>query len=397
MLDIRKINLYGLSIPFKKNIETNWSKRSGTTSFLIEVKTKKNLSGYGEMIAFFPVEQCEITLKKMIRDIEGFKLNEISKMMNRALYGGGWMRTGKANDLGLSAWAAIEMALFDAYSKTLKISLADFFGGSIKNNFSLAVNIDVGDIKSMCKEAKRLVKKGYRTLFIKVGKNNLSLEEDILMLSKIQKAVGNKIQLYIDANGSWSLHTAIKAFRKLEKLNLNIICIEQPVMSKDGLKILRKKSKFPIGVNELLSNPHNILNCLKEDIADFYILDIYEAGGLINFFSLCKTIITSGKHVICRAHGGSNLSYVMSLKILSAVNTNLATVPHQCYELQNTNLINWSPKIKNGILNLDKELIEYTNLNKKLFLNYSKLFKKKKIYEIYNNKNKKSVPYFPKY
>ena len=109
MLDIRKINLYGLSIPFKKNIETNWSKRSGTTSFLIEVKTKKNLSGYGEMIAFFPVEQCEITLKKMIRDIEGFKLNEISKMMNRALYGGGWMRTGKANDLGLSAWAAIEI------------------------------------------------------------------------------------------------------------------------------------------------------------------------------------------------------------------------------------------------------------------------------------------------
>ena len=84
----------------------------------------------------------------------------------------------------------------------------------------------------MCKEAKRLVKKGYRTLFIKVGKNNLSLEEDILMLSKIQKAVGNKIQLYIDANGSWSLHTAIKAFRKLEKLNLNIICIEQPVMSR---------------------------------------------------------------------------------------------------------------------------------------------------------------------
>jgi L-alanine-DL-glutamate epimerase-like enolase superfamily enzyme len=389
MLDIKKINLYGLSIPFKKNVETNWSKRSGTTSFLIEVKTKKNLSGYGEMIAFFSVEQCEITLKKMIRDIEGFKLNEISKMMNRALYGGGWMRTGKANDLGLSAWAAIEMALFDAYSKTLNISIADFFGGSIKNDFSLAVNIDVENIKSMCKEAKRLVKKGYQTLFIKVGKNNLSLEKDILMLSEIQKSVGNKIQLYIDANGSWSLHTAIKAFRKLEKLNLNIVCIEQPVMNKEGLNILRKKFKFPIGVNELLSNPQNILNCLKDDVADFYILDIYEAGGLINFFSLCKTIITSGKHVICRAHGGSNLSYIMSLKILSAVNSNIATVPHQCYELQDKNLINWSPKMKNGILNIDKEQFKYTNLNKKLFLNYSKLFKKKKIYEIYNNKNKK--------
>ena len=39
----------------------------------------------------------------MIKDIEGFKLNQISKMMT-ALYGGSWMRTGKANDLGLSPW-----------------------------------------------------------------------------------------------------------------------------------------------------------------------------------------------------------------------------------------------------------------------------------------------------
>ena len=53
MLDIKKINLYGLSIPFKKKVETNWSKRLGTTSFLIEVKTSNNISGYGEMIAFF--------------------------------------------------------------------------------------------------------------------------------------------------------------------------------------------------------------------------------------------------------------------------------------------------------------------------------------------------------
>ena len=397
MLDIKKINLYGLSIPFKKKVETNWSKRLGTTSFLIEVKTSNNISGYGEMIAFFPIEQCKITLEKMIKDIEGFKLNQISKMMNRALYGGSWMRTGKANDLGLSAWAAIEMALFDAYTKTLKISIGDFFGGSLQNDFSLAVNVDVGSVSSMCKDSKRLVTKGYKTLFIKVGKNNLSLDKDLLMLSKIQNAVGQNIQLYIDVNGAWSLHTAIKAFRKLEKLDLNIICIEQPVMSKAGLRTLRNKFKYPIGINEPLSNPQNILNFLKDDIADFYILDIYEAGGLLNFFNLSKTIVASGKHVICRAHGGTNLSYLTSLKVLSAVNSNLTTVPHQCYELNDKNLIKWIPKVKNGVLNIDKEQNRYTYLDKKLFLEYSKLFKKNNIYEIYNNKNKKTVPYFPKY
>ena len=99
------------------------------------------------------------------------------------------------------------MALFDAYTKTLKISIGDFFGGSLQNDFTLAVNVDVGNVSSMCKESKRLVAKGYKTLFIKVGKNNLSLDKDLLMLSKIQKTVGHNIQLYIDANGAWSLHT----------------------------------------------------------------------------------------------------------------------------------------------------------------------------------------------
>ena len=43
-------------------------------------------------------------------------------------------------------------------------------------------------------------------------------------------------------------------------------------MSKAGLKTLRNKFKYPIGVNEPLSNPQNILNFLKDDIAEFLYL-----------------------------------------------------------------------------------------------------------------------------
>ena len=60
-------------------------------------------------------------------------------------------------------------------------------------------------------------------------------------------------------------------------------------------------------------------------------------------------------------------------------------------------LLEWIPKVKKGVLNIDKDQNKYTYLDKKLFLEYSRLFKKKIIYEIYNNKNKKIVPYFPKY
>ena len=71
------------------------------------------------------------------------------------------------------------------------------------------------------------------------------------------------------------------------------------------------------------------------------------------------------------------MSYLTSLKVLSAVNSNLTTVPHQCYELNDKNLIKWIPKVKKGVLNIDKDQNKYTYLDKKLFLEYSRLFKKK--------------------
>ena len=89
MIKIKEIKIHGLSIPFKKNIQTTWSKRSGTTIFLIELITSNNIKGYGEMISFFKSDISKMTLERMVEDIKGFNLFEINKMKNRAIYGGG--------------------------------------------------------------------------------------------------------------------------------------------------------------------------------------------------------------------------------------------------------------------------------------------------------------------
>ena len=68
MIKIKEIKIHGLSIPFKKNIQTTWSKRSGTTIFLIELTTSNNIKGFGEMISFFKPEIGKITLERMIED-----------------------------------------------------------------------------------------------------------------------------------------------------------------------------------------------------------------------------------------------------------------------------------------------------------------------------------------
>ena len=53
---IKDVKIRGLSIPFDTSVETTWSKRDGTTTFLVELTTDKGLKGYGEMVAFFPAD-----------------------------------------------------------------------------------------------------------------------------------------------------------------------------------------------------------------------------------------------------------------------------------------------------------------------------------------------------
>ena len=133
MFKIKKINYYGLSIPFKKEVETNWSKRSGTTVFIIELISERNVVGYGEIISMFDHKIISKSLERMIKQIEKSTNLEISKLYQRAVYDSGWMRTGRLNDLGAACWAGIETAIYTS-TKTLKIPLLDFFG-SLKMNF----------------------------------------------------------------------------------------------------------------------------------------------------------------------------------------------------------------------------------------------------------------------
>ena len=101
------------------------------------------------------------------------------------------------------------------------------------------------------------------------------LEQDLKMLNKIRKVVGEDVSMHLDINGAWTVNTSLKAIRYFERNQFNIHCIEQPVMELEGLKKIRLKSKFPIGVNELLSSPQRIFECIKNEAADVYVLDIF--------------------------------------------------------------------------------------------------------------------------
>ena len=83
---VREVVIRGLSIPFEESVETTWSKRSGTTIFLVELTTDRGIKGYGEMVCFFPVDLCLSTLEKVAEEVQNKDVAHTSVVGHRVLY-----------------------------------------------------------------------------------------------------------------------------------------------------------------------------------------------------------------------------------------------------------------------------------------------------------------------
>lgn len=393
MFKIKKIEIIPLSIPFKNKVTTTWSIRGGTTIFLIKTQLQDNTIGYGEVVGFFDSDIMLNSLKKMVNQINFSKFKEVSKNFQRAIYNSSWMRTGRMNDLGAACWAGIETSLYSAFSKKIGCSIPDLFGGILNDKFEVAVNISHTDLKDF---KKKINFKKYINIFIKLAKNHVSLNEDLKCLRSIKK-INKKIGICLDVNGAWSINTAISALNEINKMQLNIKCIEQPVMEPILLKKIKEQSKYPIGINEILNNPQSIISNILSGTADIFVLDIFECGGLRNMFFLCKTLEMCGLQVMCRAHGSPSISYITSLGILSTTNASCATTPMQIYDFDDKqSLINWKPTINSGLIHVNDNDFNF-EINEKNIKLFNAYYKKGIRYQIYTNKNKKVIPKFPKY
>ena len=364
--------------------------------FLIVAETSCGIEGYGEIISFFNPDIIKVCLERMIKEVEKSNFYEISKLYQRAVYDASWMRTGRLNDLGAACWAGIETALYSAYSKKLKIPITDFFGGILNHNFSLAVNLDYNKMKSIQLKTKTFMRKGYKNFFLKVAKNTTNLDQDIEFIETVSKASKNS-GILIDANGAWTLSTALKAIELLKIKKINIKCIEQPVMEPKFLKRIKKMSNFSIGVNEILNSSQSIIECAKNNIADIFVLDIFECGGLRNMFFICKFLESSGYQVICRAHGNPGISYLTSVGILSCTNAASISTPMQIYDYSDEfSFIKWKPKITKGMITIDNNDLDF-QLDFPKVEKFTRYYSQGKKYFIYSNKKSTSKPMFPKY
>ena len=177
-----------------------------------------------------------------------------------------------------SAKAAFDIALYDLLSRKYKIPLYKFLG-AYRESIITDVTIGIMDIESAVKKATYLKNIGIKRIKMKVGEN---IVEDYKRVEAVRNAVGDNIEIFIDANQGWSPGEAVRNLELFD--NLNIEFVEQPVKAWDidGLAYVRNKGPLPVMADESVHSPEDAIKIVKAEAADFINIKLMKSGGIHN-------------------------------------------------------------------------------------------------------------------
>jgi L-alanine-DL-glutamate epimerase and related enzymes of enolase superfamily len=191
-----------------------------------------------------------------------------------------------------SAKACVDMALYDLYGKRYKAPLYRLLGG-YRTELETDLTISVNPIDEMVRDSVDAVKRGYRILKTKVGKEGV---KDIERIAAIREAVGKDVKIRVDANQGWTAKEAVRILTAMEDRGLDIELCEQPVKAHDlnGMRAVTQAVSTPILADESVFSAEDAVEIIRTGAADLINIKLMKTGGIYGALKICAIAETYG-------------------------------------------------------------------------------------------------------
>lgn len=270
---IRAIEWQTVGVSFKAPFRTSSSLIDTRYSLIVWIETDDGVVGFGEAPA--ALMRGHSSLRFIATALE----TVAPALLNRPL------ASAPVSAVPPPALAfGLETAAFDCLAQSEGKSLSEFLGGSPR---PIEVNAVIGE--GTPNEAERFAVKsaeeGFRTIKLKVGGRDPSLDEECL--SRVRQNVGRSVKLRLDANQAWPEPEAVLSLQRLAKYSPEFI--EEPVTpaDHDTLTRLRRTSPIPIAADESVENLRSAEALADAGAVDFLVIKLARVGGI----SVARTII----------------------------------------------------------------------------------------------------------
>lgn len=198
------------------------------------------------------------------------------------------------------AAAGAEMACVDLAANIHGVPMHTLLGGAVTNEVQFNGWIGALPPDQAAAEAKRWLAAGFKSAKIKVGGGGVQADHD--RIAAVRAAVGNAMQLRMDANCLYDAQTSLQLCKLVKKYDMQLF--EQPAPKEDieGLAKVRREGGIPVMADETVSDHHSLLAVIKADAADYVKFGIKQAGGVLRSQRMLATAEAAGIPVVI-GHG----------------------------------------------------------------------------------------------
>lgn len=272
-----------LYCPFKEKIHDAARKIAGRDVLLIEISTDEGITGLGFLTGLGVASGSEIIvineiitkgLKPMVIGKDPFSIEQLWQTMYH-----GTTRYGRKG-AAVRAISGVDIALWDLIGKKTSTPVYKLLGGyadKTKVYASGGFYTERNDINELINEMQGYLDKGFKAVKMKVGRD---VRKDALRVEAVRKAIGDDIDLLVDANEAWDVSNALRFIKAVE--SYNVFWLEEPLAPDDidGYVQLTRQSVIPIAAGENEYTKYGFKDLIARNAVHLVQPDVTRVGGI---------------------------------------------------------------------------------------------------------------------
>src|SRR6187551_1392444 len=250
-------------------------------------------------------------------------------------YRGAYWRRGP---VGMTALAAIDVALWDIKAKMANMPLYQLLGGKSRERILTYTHANGKDLDSTLEAVRKAKEKGYQAIRVQCGipgiektygvaKSEKSYEpadsdlpstevwstEKYLnfipeVFAAVRKEFGREIHLLHDVHHRLTPIEAARLGKELEPFHLFWMEDAVPAENQESFKLIRQHTTTPLAVGEVFNSIHDCRELIQNHLIDYIRTTIVHAGGITQVRRIAD--FASLFHVRTGFHGATDLSPV---------------------------------------------------------------------------------------
>jgi L-Ala-D/L-Glu epimerase len=248
---------------------TNHGAIESSQRMLIRLETDDGVTGWGEtMIEMDPMAMKAVLEREIAPNAVGRNVWEIESFVKDTFY--------YYVDIG-SFLGGVEMAMWDAFGKSLDAPLHQLLGGKHSDAVPFAYCVGIRDPSDSREHARFALEEGHSVLKTKGGHD---WREDVERLIAMHDEVDGELDFRVDPNQGWTFEETVRVAAKLEDAGVYVQYLEQPtrIETYGTYGRLRERLRSPIAANDDTYFDHNLFQLVKQDAIDVGVVDIVPSG-----------------------------------------------------------------------------------------------------------------------